>query len=91
MIKPTQIEAKRRIRQALERIEGAQYMIADAASDISRVVGVIENWEELHALYDTIKATWHRLNMRATDSEIDLDSDEKRKLEFQTLSNGGRK
>lgn len=84
---PSEKEAARRIKSALARIERAQAELDQACSDISSVVGLVEEWEAIGKLSNRVKQFWHRLNNRATDEALDLDGDAKQSL--QKKAGGG--
>lgn len=79
----TKSEAKKRVEQALNQIEAAQGLLAEACGKVSRVEGIAEHWLEISKMHDQVKATWHRLNMRASDPSLDLDSDARRNFKAQ--------
>lgn len=58
--------ADQRIVTALQRIERAQNDLDDACSDISRVIGLVDEWEAIGAESTRVKALWHRLNNMAS-------------------------
>lgn len=80
-LSPTQYEALRRARAALERIAEAQARILDACEYLCRIDGLCPEWEIVGQEYDRLKALWHKVNLRVNGGGFDLDSDAKRAFE----------
>jgi len=53
----------------LEKIQQAQGLINEAASDLSSVPCCAEEWSALCGLYDTVKGHWNLVEARRTALE----------------------
>lgn len=49
---------------ALDKIQSAQHLLEDAAQDLSPVDGAADEWQQVMAAYDTVKATWYAVERR---------------------------
>lgn len=77
----SKIEAERKIRKALEKIEMAQRLLSDACAELCPIDGFVREWDHVGNLYDKVKAGWHKVNNRLNGGKFDLDSDAKRRFE----------
>lgn len=69
----SQLEAKRKMSEALGALERAQNLILDACENLCPINGLVEEWEDVGKIYDKIKACWHAVNMKV-EGGFDLDS-----------------
>jgi len=64
---PSRMDPK--LKSAMEKLEAAQHLVDDAASDLCSVEGFADQWTELGRLYDTVKKHWHMLDSRRMELE----------------------
>ncbi len=71
----SKIEASRRLRTAMARIESVERHLDAAAQSISVVTGpgIGAEWEKLRALVGLAKASWRRLEEKVLSECFDLD------------------
>lgn len=74
--------------KALALIEQAQGLIAEAAMELSPIVGLSQQHKLVGDLYDKVKATWHKVNFRVAGGKFDMDSTWKYR-EQERQQNGG--
>ena len=67
---PNTLRAEGKRLTALDRIDRAQRELGYAMEALSPVIGAMPEWEKAGALYDSVKALWHRVN-RLTGCRLD--------------------
>lgn len=71
----SKLEASRRLRTAMARIESVERHLDAAAQSISVVTGpgIGSEWEKIRGLVALAKASWRRLEERVLSGSFDLD------------------
>lgn len=80
--------ANQKVELALKYIEQAQYLLSKACGELCPIVNASEQWKIVGDHYDATKDLWHNVNESILWSKIDLDPDEKRRLEEASVKNG---
>lgn len=74
-------EARRRMNDALEKIEQAQSLVDDACRLLCPLTPLSNDWARVGKLYDRIKAEWHRMNLLRNGDHFTLDPDASERIE----------
>lgn len=69
-----QAEARRRVLNALDRIEAAQGELSAACGELSSLIGGISCWKATSKLHDSVKALWYRVERFRQGGKYSLDS-----------------
>jgi hypothetical protein len=57
-------EEQDRVRDALDKLQAAQYLIDDAAQALCPVNGFAREWSASGKVHDAVKRYWHRVEAR---------------------------
>lgn len=77
---PSQLEAKRKLKRALNLVEHAQSSLGEACGELAPIVGAINEYRLVGDLYDKVHSAWYEVSNVILREKFDLDSDSKRRL-----------
>lgn len=63
------VEAKRRVEAALDKIEAAQILLGEACAELSSIIGGIRAWRRCSRAYDEVRNLWRAIAYGIRHSE----------------------
>jgi hypothetical protein len=74
--------AQAKARKALDKIEAAQGLLADACAELSSLKWAFREWKKVGDHYDKTKALWHKVNNSLAWNKLELDNWNERKAKL---------